>query len=1417
MTRRPLPYHESSLHSRPFALLVLALLLTFGILPVFASSSSIPLFATAGITPPVAYPPGVRITMSQRSFGPGETATVTFTFPGTPVDFTLADLTAENGALSDLAVTSNPNIYTATFTADMGITDSTNMISLVSKEVMTTFPRSYSFSLPGILPHAIAFDGTNMWAPNFLSSNLSKFGPDGTQTIYPGIGNEDQGIASDGTNMWVPNNDSTQSVTKIAPDGTTTTYTGTGLSPVAIAYDGTNMWTANETDNSVTKIAPDGTMTTYTGTGTTPYSIAFDGTNMWTANVGGNSVTKIAPDGTMTTYMGTGAAPIAIAYDGTDMWTANFNDNDVTKIAQDGTMTTYPGTGEGPSSIAYDGTDMWTSNFDERSVTKIAQDGTMTTYSGTGTNPLAIASDGLNMWTVNYDGSGSSVDDTVTKISATLPSHSPNYSITSSSPSGPSTVGITLDNYALTAGETATVTFTFPIPPASFDLSDVTAQNGALSDLETTSDPAVYTATFTPTSGITASMNAISVNSDAVIGTFPDPGNAPVSLASDGANVWVANTGDSTVVEFDPTGAVVATYHVGIAVGLKAIAYDGTEMWITTKTDKVIKMNPLTTTGAGTTYMLTAGRGFSGAMLGGIVSDGTNMWVANTGNDSVTRINEAVGTITDYALPAGTMPNGIAFDGHNIWTADGDGTITKINSSGGLILGTYTIGSDVIPESIAYDGTDMWTANNDNSVSKITAAGEITTYAGTSPEPAGIAFDGTNMWTANGDNSVSVISPTGSVTTYANAGPDPYDIAFDGTNMWTANAGGNSVSKIVPTGASSSDNYIVDTVDTSGGGGSGGYTGGSSAGGSGSESGPYGGTLDQGAGHGGPLAPTLTEITAVPATTTDTTPNYTYRSTESGLVAYGGDCSSESVSAMNGLNTITFRPLSNGFHSACVIQETDTAGRTSNVLHITSFTVNGPVAAPAVPTNTYTPWVPPSTQTSSSLPASSTAAKLSTSQTTFPKPAYSPLPAGIARTDAPATSIQTPVPVVPSSNSAAPVVQTSVPALMTPATVAAVAGSGSCPVSNSNGVFGTIASEISWRWCVTKPKISSGFAHIRNAYETKNGDFISKILALIGVLGAALMVFSSGLFLDPLSFTDIILIPGRLWSLLLESTGFKKRRAAWGRVYDSITKQPLDPVRLELRTADGTKIASTVTRIDGTFAFSVPAVGSYTIAVKKNYYTFPSTTLASLPHDEVYRNIYTGAAFTAPVIGAPVAMNIPVDPNNFEWKTFAEKNGSLMKAYALGDRMIAHFAGLFLFVGLIVSVLALVMDPSVYACAVFVAALLIALIKPMTLSARHFGYVSDAASGEPLSFGIVRIETEAGTPITDVVASATGKYTYAVPKGNYLVRIDKKLPDSTYHTVTDGLPVQAGSGYVSKSFAVSEKDPAFIPGMLAKW
>ena len=90
--------------------------------------------------------------------------------------------------------------------------------------------------------------------------------------------------------------------------------------------------------------------------------------------------------------------------------------------------------------------------------------------------------------------------------------------------------------------------------------------------------------------------------------------------------------------------------------------------------------------------------------------------------------------------------------------------------------------------------------------------------------------------------------------------------------------------------------------------------------------------------------PTLSEVTAVPSSDTDTTPNYTFSSSEAGTITYSGDCSSSTTSAASGNNTITFGTLSEGLHNNCAIRVTDSLGNVSSALIVSGFTITDPTA-----------------------------------------------------------------------------------------------------------------------------------------------------------------------------------------------------------------------------------------------------------------------------------------------------------------------------------------------------------------------------------------------------------------------------------------------------------------------------------------
>ena len=65
------------------------------------------------------------------------------------------------------------------------------------------------------------------------------------------------------------------------------------------------------------------------------------------------------------------------------------------------------------------------------------------------------------------------------------------------------------------------------------------------------------------------------------------------------------------------------------------------------------------------------------------------------------------------------------------------------------------------------------------------------------------------------------------------------------------------------------------------------------------------------------MAPELTEITAVKNPTNNTTPPYSFGSSERGRIDYGGGCKSDQKEANEDQNTINFKKLPEGDYEGC--------------------------------------------------------------------------------------------------------------------------------------------------------------------------------------------------------------------------------------------------------------------------------------------------------------------------------------------------------------------------------------------------------------------------------------------------------------------------------------------------------------------
>jgi DNA-binding beta-propeller fold protein YncE len=283
-------------------------------------------------------------------------------------------------------------------------------------------------------------------------------------------------------------------------------------------------------------------------------------------------------------------------------------------------------------------------------------------------------------------------------------------------------------------------------------------------------------------------------------------GAQPVLLASDGADIWVANAFGGSVSRVrasdgkkleDWTGASEA---VGILVAMGRVFVTGT-----TSPGNLYMIDPTQPPGSVTTLASNLGNGPFG-----IAFDGNKIWTANTGGSVSIVIPGSSPPWSVTTISTGfSEPQGMVFDGNNIWVTDsGTGTLLRLGPDG-AILQTVIVGS--APGFPAFDGHNLWVPNSGanslgNSVTVIRASDGtvLKTFSAANgdqnglAEPLQAAFDGQRVLVTNNFGGLSLFKAADLSIIGNPSTPGvglPFGVCSDGINFWVSFNGSNNIGR----------------------------------------------------------------------------------------------------------------------------------------------------------------------------------------------------------------------------------------------------------------------------------------------------------------------------------------------------------------------------------------------------------------------------------------------------------------------------------------------------------------------------------------------------------------------------------------------------------------------------------------------
>ncbi|MCI0911769.1 Ig-like domain-containing protein [Pseudomonas putida] len=670
--------------------------------------------------------PTATIVVSDSALRIGETSLVTITFSEAVVDFTPADLTVANGTLSGLSSSDGGITWTATFTPASNVTDTSNLITLDNSGVVgqssgnagfgTTDSNNYAIDTQRptativVAESQLAIGETSLVTFTFSEAVVGFTNADLTVSngTLSAVASSDGGITwtalftptsnvTDASNLITLDNTGVADLAGNAGTGSTDSnnYAIDSLRPTATIVVADSNLTLGETsqvtitfseavtgftnadltvaNGSLTAVSSTDGGITWTATFTPAVGVR-DATNVITlantgiADLAGNlgtgttsssnySVDTIVPTATIV------VADTALSIGETSLVTITFSE--AVSGFSNADLTVANGTLSAVSSS--DGGVTWTATF----------------------TPTSNVTDASNL--ISLDNTGVAGQSGNAGVGTT---DSNNYAIDTQRP----TATIVVADSQLAIGETSLVTITFSEPVVGFSLADLSVANGTLSGLASSDGGLTWTATLTPSSGISDTSNLITLDNTGVADLA---GNAGAGSTDSNNYAIDSLRPTATIVVADSNLTAGETSQVTIIFSEAVTGFTNADLTVANGT-----LSAVSSTDGGITWTAT----FTPAVG---VRDATNViTLANTGiADLAGNLGSGTTSSGNYAVDT-IVPTATIVVADNALRAGESSlvTITFSEAVSGFTLADMSAANGVLSNLSSQDGGITWTA-----------------------------------------------------------------------------------------------------------------------------------------------------------------------------------------------------------------------------------------------------------------------------------------------------------------------------------------------------------------------------------------------------------------------------------------------------------------------------------------------------------------------------------------------------------------------------------------------------------------------------------------------------------------------------------------------------------------------------------